>query len=179
MKLKIKFDAKIALSCYSYNHLEQANLYNKSPFSILFGFEPDFCNLLIEAKDFQESKDNYEPVPVDPVPLWVDHLQSLHQDIGHRRFKLHSSTIENITEKIENFKIGDLVLTKLGYCPTDTKKLKTQWQGPFILKKLFRNSCTLECLFSGHLFTRNLSMVKKLHLGENEEKMLKERKFII
>ena len=179
MKLKIKFEAKIALSCYSYNHLEQANLYNKSPFSILFGFEPDFCNLLIESHDFKDSKDNYETVPIDPVPLWVDHLQSLHRDIGHRRFNLHSSTIENITEKIENFKIGDLVLTKLGYSPADTKKLKTQWQGPFILKKLFRNSCTLECLFSGHLFTRNLSMVKKLHLGEKEEKMLKERKYII
>ena len=101
MKLKIKFEAKIALSCYSYNHLEQANLYNKSPFSILFGFEPDFCNLLIESHDFKDSKDNYETVPIDPVPLWVDHLQSLHRDIGHRRFNLHSSTIENIIEKIE------------------------------------------------------------------------------
>ena len=179
MRLKLPFEHKIRLSVYTYNHLEQKNLFNKSPFNIVYGFEPDFLGLYFDAKESEEQKDNFDLEPENETPAWINHLLKIHTEIAHRRYQLNKATSEDIIEKNEFIQENDLVLSKFGFNKKDCKKLQTSWKGPFIVRKISKNSLTLECIFSSHLFTRNINLVKKLHLGEKELQMLRERKFIV
>ena len=67
----------------------------------------------------------------------------------------------------------------MGNLAEETKKTYLTWKGPFLVKKIFRNSLQLECLITGQPIKRNISLCKKLFLNEEQEKILRNRNFII
>ena len=179
MSLKISLEEKIELSLYSYNHLESKSLNWESPFKTLFGYEPNFLELFAVAQEQTEKLEAYE----ESVNLgeerkaWIKNLNKSHMSIAKNRFNEQVSDFDNICENIQNIQVGDLVLAKSP--KNEEGKTKFNWEGPFIVKKVHLNSYTLECLYTCTMFNRNRSFIKKLHVSEEQEKLLKSRDFIV
>ena len=71
---------KIHMAVYKYNHLGSKYLDGKSPFNVIYGFEPDYLSAWIYIKSFEESDDSYNRASYN-VPDQVNNWMKLHSNL--------------------------------------------------------------------------------------------------
>jgi hypothetical protein len=103
------------MAVYKYNHLGSKYLDGKSPFNVIYGFEPDYLSAWINIKNFEEGDDSYNResynVP-DQVNNWMKLHSNLLTETVKSHFNLNLADLDNLEEHVEKLKIGDLCLVK-------------------------------------------------------------------
>ena len=75
------------MAVYKYNHLGSKYLDGKSPFNVIYGFEPDYLSAWIYIKSFEESDDSYNRASYN-VPDQVNNWMKLHSNLLTEKVKV-------------------------------------------------------------------------------------------
>ena len=173
---------KVQLSVMKYNFLETKFLNYKSPHSVIYGYEPNFFSALFNIDSLRENDDDYTLNKIEiseSVQKWTKYHENLLLEIGKNHFELTLGDLENLQLRVEKFQENDLVLVKFPQVKNQCSKMYFKYKGPFIVKKIALNSCLLECVYTRHLFSRNIRLIKKLHCTDDFKKMMILRNFSV
>ena len=176
------FRFKVLMSVRKYNATETKALDYKSPVFVLLGYEADFLGTMFDLHENKVERDDvdYDKEDVsDQVNRWVKYHESVITQIATKRFQNYSRTYEELDEKIEEVKPGDIVALKFGTTKGESQKLRFSWRAPYVIKNRTMNSVLCECLHTKMMIRRNLRMVKRLKLDENFANLLKSRNYVI
>ena len=176
------FRFKVLMSVRKYNATETRALDYKSPVFVLLGYEADCFGPMFDFHENKVERDDvdYDKEDVsDEVNRWVKYHESVITQIATKRFQNYSRTYEELDEKIEEVKPGEIVALKFGTTKGESQKLRFSWRAPYVIKNRTMNSVLCECLHTKMMIRRNLRMVKRLKLDENFANLLKSRNYVI
>ena len=173
---------KIEIATQKYNNTESKFLSYRSPFSVLFGWEPDILSTVFTIKESAEERDEYNPNADDvneDIDRWVKYQEDAISSLARDRFQDRTVDYDQLEKNTSNINVGDVVAVKFPQKPKQCSKFHFNWQAPFLVTSKNLSSVRIECLHTRAVYTRNLRLVKKLRLEPEFLDMLKKRNFVV
>jgi len=176
----MKFKIQIAVN--KYNNLESKGLDYKTPFNIIFGWQPDFLSSIFTILENKDEKDRFNPNSENISPeieKWLHYHNNYIMDIARERFEFRAMDYDEIEPFRDIINVNDIVACKFPQRLGECAKLKFEWRAPFIVTSKNMNSVRIECVHTRAVYTRNMRLLKKLKLDKSFEEMLRKRDFVI